>query len=105
MGVPCFPTALKTLFPGNITWPGSTRPWHKIIPHQLWEYQRGNRRHRKMQKTIYRVRTQTHIQGRIALDLFREAQAPPRRGTAGSLHRDRTVAAFVADAFVPVGVL
>jgi hypothetical protein len=67
--------------------------------------ERGNRRHRKMQKTIYRVRTQTHIQGRIALDLFREAQAPPRRDTAGSLHRHRAVPAFVADAFVPVGVL
>ena len=32
--------------------------------------ERSNRRHRKMQKSIYRVRTQTHIVGRIPLDLF-----------------------------------
>ena len=38
MGVPCSLTALKTPLPGNLTWPGSTRPWHKIIPHQLWEH-------------------------------------------------------------------
>jgi hypothetical protein len=31
--------------------------------------ERGNRRYRKMQKTIYRVRTQGAIEGRLALDL------------------------------------
>lgn len=62
--------------------------------------ERGNRRHRKMQKSIYRVRTQPHIQGRIALDLFRDAQAPPRRTTAGSLHKARAT-----EAPVPVGLL
>ena len=67
--------------------------------------ERGNRRHRKMQKSIYRVRTQTHIQGGIALDRLREAQAPPRRATAGSLHRGRADAAFAASALIPVGVL
>jgi hypothetical protein len=36
--------------------------------------ERGNRRYRKMQKSIYRVRTKAHIIGRIALDLQREAQ-------------------------------
>ena len=40
--------------------------------------ERGNRRHRKMQKTVYRVRTQATIRGRIALDMFREIQGPPR---------------------------
>ena len=40
--------------------------------------ERGNRRHRKMQKTVYRVRTQATISGRIALDMFREAQGPSR---------------------------
>jgi hypothetical protein len=67
--------------------------------------ERGNRRHRKMQKSIYRVRTQPHIQGRIALDLLRDAQAPPRRTTAGSLHQARAAAAFAASALIPVGVL
>ena len=72
--------------------------------------ERGNRRHRKMQKSIYRVRTQPHIQGRLALDLFRDAQAPPRRNTAGSLHKARADAARAdaaraAEAPVPVGLL
>jgi hypothetical protein len=31
-----------------------------------------------MQKTVYRVRTQEHIQGRIALDMQRDAQAEGR---------------------------
>lgn len=67
--------------------------------------ERSNRRHRKMQKTVYCVRTQAHIQGRIALDLLRDAQAPPRRATAGALHRARAVATFAVDVPIPVGVL
>ena len=39
--------------------------------------ERGNRRYRKMQKTVYRVRARATISGRIALDMFRDAQAPP----------------------------
>src|SRR6266852_6948211 len=35
--------------------------------------ERANRRHRKMQKTVYRVRTQVHITNRITMDLFRDA--------------------------------
>ena len=51
--------------------------------------ERGNRRHRKMQKTVYRVRTQATIRGRIALDMFREIQGPPRTETMNTLHRAR----------------
>ena len=40
--------------------------------------ERGNRRYRKMQKTVYRVRTQRAIEGRLALDLLRERQAQGR---------------------------
>jgi hypothetical protein len=36
--------------------------------------ERGNRRYRKMQKTVYRVRTRRAIEGRLALDLQRERQ-------------------------------
>lgn len=67
--------------------------------------ERGNRRHRKMQKSIYRVRTQAHIIGRVALDMLRDSQAPPRRTTAGSLHRARAAPACTAGGSVPVGVL
>jgi len=40
--------------------------------------ERGSRRYRKMQKTVYRVRTADHIANRLALDLFREMAAQPR---------------------------
>ena len=40
--------------------------------------ERGNRRYRKMQKTVYRVRTKRAIEGRLALDLLRESQAQGR---------------------------
>jgi hypothetical protein len=51
--------------------------------------ERGNRRYRKMQKTVYRVRTQKAIEGRLALDLLRESQAEGRAGTTESLHKAR----------------
>jgi hypothetical protein len=53
-------------------------------------------RHRKMQKTIYRVCTQTQITNRIALDLFRDTQAKGRGHTLSQLHQagDSPVDAF-----------
>lgn len=51
--------------------------------------ERGNRRYRKMQKTIYRVRTESAINGRLALDLEREARARDRTETTQTLHRAR----------------
>ena len=51
--------------------------------------ERGNRRYRKMQKTVYRVRTQRAIDGRLALDLLRESQAQGRDGTTQTLHEAR----------------
>jgi hypothetical protein len=51
--------------------------------------ERSNRRHRKMQKTVYRVRTQATIRGRIALDMFRDAQGPSRQQTMKTLHHAR----------------
>ncbi len=51
--------------------------------------ERGNRRYRKMQKTVYRVRTQKAIEGRFALDLLRESQAQGRAGTIKALHKAR----------------
>jgi transposase len=51
--------------------------------------ERANRRHRKMQKTVYRVRTQPTISGRIALDMFRDVQGPSRTQTMKTLHHAR----------------
>jgi hypothetical protein len=51
--------------------------------------ERGNRRYRKMQKTVYRVRTRRAIEGRLALDLQRERQGDGRVETTRTLHEAR----------------
>jgi hypothetical protein len=51
--------------------------------------ERGNRRHRKMQKAVYRVRKQEILQGRLALDLQREREASNREDTLATLHQSR----------------
>ncbi|HMB06640.1 MAG TPA: hypothetical protein VKP69_23245 [Isosphaeraceae bacterium] len=51
--------------------------------------ERGNRRYRKMQKTVYRVRTKRTIEARLALDLLRERHASDRARTTGTLHEAR----------------
>jgi hypothetical protein len=51
--------------------------------------ERGNRRYRKMQKTVYRVRTHHGIECRLALDLLRERQAKSRYETTEILHKAR----------------
>ena len=63
----------------------------KWLPATSNAVERGNRRHRKMQKSVYRVRTQSHIAARIAIDMLRDAQAAGRRETTQTLPyaRDR----------------
>jgi hypothetical protein len=61
----------------------------KLLPSTSNAVERGNRRHRKMQKTVYRVRTQEHIHDRIALDMLRESQKDGRTDTLKVLHRKR----------------
>jgi hypothetical protein len=51
--------------------------------------ERGNRRYRKMQKTVYRVRTHRSIEVRLALDLLRERQSRGRDETTQTLHKAR----------------
>jgi Transposase len=61
----------------------------KLLPSTSNAVERGNRRHRKMQKTIYRVRTQEHLNNRIALDMLRDAQRQGRSTTLKVLHKTR----------------
>jgi hypothetical protein len=61
----------------------------KLLPSTSNAVERGNRRHRKMQKTIYRVRTQRHLHNRIALDMLRDLQKDNRTTTLQTLHQDR----------------
>jgi hypothetical protein len=60
-----------------------------LLPATSNAVERGNRRHRKMQKTVYRVRTGPTIRRRIALDMQRDLQAPGRRQTTVTLHQQR----------------
>lgn len=64
-----------------------------LFPSTSNAVERGNRRHRKMQKIVYRVRTQEHIHNRIALDMLRDSQSTGRAETTSTLHRERAKAA------------
>lgn len=61
-----------------------------LLPSTSNAVERGYRRHRKMQKSVYRVRTQQHIVQRIALDMEREARTEGKRQTLTTLHLART---------------
>ncbi len=61
----------------------------KLMPATSNAVERGNRRHRKMQKSVYRVRRQRWLKGRLALDLQRDQQAPGRQATSSCLHEAR----------------
>jgi hypothetical protein len=60
-----------------------------LLPATSDAVERGNRRHRKMQKTVYRVRTQRHIHAGNAIDMLRDAQATERSDTTHTLHHGR----------------
>jgi hypothetical protein len=61
----------------------------KLLPSTSNAVERGNRRYRKMQKQVYRVRTQAQISARLALDMWREAQGAGRHQTLHTLHEAR----------------
>ena len=52
--------------------------------------ERGNRRFRKAQNSIYSVRTKEHLEQRLALDMHREQRTPKRRQTLKTLHDARS---------------
>src|SRR3989449_1286328 len=61
----------------------------KLLPATSNAVERGNRRHRKMQKSVYRVRSQVCLEGRIALDMLRESRTEGRDHTTQALHKAR----------------
>jgi len=61
----------------------------RLLPSTSNAVERGNRRYRKMQSNVYRVRTQAQIRARLALDRWPEAHAEGRQQTLASLHRAR----------------
>lgn len=60
-----------------------------LLPATSNAVERANRRHRKMQKSIYRVRTRDHISQRIAIDMLRDSYACGRNETINVLHYTR----------------
>jgi hypothetical protein len=81
-------TTLQKLFSPNLE-KALTFLDDKLLPSTSNAVERGYRRHRKMQKTVYRVRTQPNISSRIALDMQREEQAAQRDQTTQTLHTSR----------------
>ena len=61
----------------------------KLLPATSNAVERGNRRHRKMQKSVYRVRSKVCLEGRIALDMIRESRTEGRDHTTQALHQTR----------------
>src|SRR5271169_4307851 len=61
----------------------------KLFPSTSNAVERGNRRHRKMQKTVYRIRSQENLTNRVALDMLRDSQKDGRTETVKTLHRAR----------------
>ncbi len=80
--------ALQKLFSPNLE-KALTFLDDSLLPSTSNAVERSNRRHRKMQKSIYRVRTLQALKGRIALDLYRERHRNTRLCTIFTLHRAR----------------
>ena len=60
-----------------------------LLPATSNAVERTNRRHRKMQKSIYRVRTRDHISQRIAIDMWRDEHLISFKNTITTLHWSR----------------
>ena len=60
-----------------------------LLPATSNAVERANRRHRKMQKSIYRVRTRDHISQRIAIDMHRDIYTDRLKMTISRLHWSR----------------
>jgi len=60
-----------------------------LLPATSNAVERANRRHRKMQKSIYRVRTRDHISQRIAIDMQRDIYTDGLKMTISTLHWSR----------------
>jgi len=62
----------------------------RLLPATSNAVERGNRRFRKAQRSVYSVRTAEHIGQRIAMDMVRDQRAPNRFAAIQTLHRART---------------
>jgi Transposase len=79
---------LKSLFSANVE-KALTFLDDRLLGATSNAVERANRRYRKMQKSVYRVRTFDHVVERIAMDLFREAAMRSRTALLSCLHAER----------------
>lgn len=79
---------LKKLFSPNLE-KALTFLDDSLLPATSNAVERTNRRHRKMQKSIYRVRTRDHISQRIAVDMQRDVYTDGLKVTISTLHWSR----------------
>jgi hypothetical protein len=79
---------LKKLFSPNLE-KALTFLDDSLLPATSNAVERANRRHRKMQKSIYRARTRVHIAQRIAVDMQRDEHIQAQRQTTRTLHQTR----------------
>ena len=61
----------------------------QLLPGTSNAVERGNRRYRKAQRSVYSVRTAEHIRQRVALDMEREQRSENRLQTTQTLHQAR----------------
>ena len=80
--------ALKKLYSPNLE-KALTFLDNSLLPSTSNAVERANRRYRKMQKSIYSVRTQAHISQRIALDMQRDLNMKCVPDTIRTLQTDR----------------
>ena len=80
--------ALKKLYSPNLE-KALTFLDDSLLPSTSNAVERANRRYRKMQKSIYSVRTQAHISQRIALDMQRDLNMKRVPDTIHTLQTDR----------------
>ena len=79
---------LKKLFSPNLE-KALTFLDDSLLPSTSNAVERANRRHRKMQKSIYRVRTLENISQRIAIDMQRDEYGVDMKKTISTLHWSR----------------
>ena len=79
---------LKKLFSPNLE-KALTFLDDSLLPSTSNAVERANRRHRKMQKSIYRVRTLENISQRIAIDMQRDEYGVGLKKTINTLHWSR----------------
>jgi hypothetical protein len=80
---------LKKLFSANLE-KALTFLDDSLLPATSNAVERANRRHRKMQKSVYRVRTMEHISQRIAVDMQRDEYSIVLKKTISTLHWSRS---------------